>query len=211
MPGKFIKKLSQKSVKQVEPAPEPEKDQLQDQHQHQHQEEDHEPRTELSALPQGVALRKPELAPLALNPKKKRGKLSRSNLKKKRENKHAVLIQSKWRGHCTRKTIAERKADKEREREREPLEDNAEEEQLEAFKRVPFAQLRRVQFCVDGAEGLPVSCTATRVSCRLLQQDRTPLTEAGESYSDPETPVSSPDYDLFLTWKGKSHSCPPLY
>jgi len=204
MPGKFIKKLSQKAVNKVvpeteiacpetispsresgnvasvEPEPEPEPSKTMPTPQH-----------------------KRELAPLALpsKPKKKRGKHSRSKLKAKRENKHAVMIQSKWRGHCTRKTIAERKADKELEHTMEPQEDNAEEEQLEVFKRVPFAYLRRVQFCVDGASGLPVSCTATRVSCRLIKQDRTPLSEAAESHSDPESPVCSPDYDLFMTWK----------
>lgn len=202
MPGKFIKKLSQKSLKKVEPDPNstlPEDIR--------HEEIASKITTEAPKLAPTLPHKNP-LEPLdfaTLNHKKKRGKISRSNLKQKRENRHAVLIQSKWRGHCARKTIAERKADKNSERKQEPRTDNAEEEKLEEFKRVPFAQLRRVQFCVDGAVGLPVSCTATRVSCRLLQQDRTPLSEdAAESFSDPQSPVSAPDFDLFMTWKGRT-------
>ena len=125
-------------------------------------------------------------------------------MKKKRANKHAVLIQSKWRGHAARLTISERKAQKEKEKTLEPDPDNAEEEKLADFKKIPFASIKRAQFYVDNAVGLPVNCTATRVSCRLLKQDRTPLSEAGESFSDPSSPVSSPEFDLFMTWKGNN-------
>jgi hypothetical protein len=194
MPGKFIKKMSKKAVVTVTP----------------------EPSSQTPTVPVVVVPEPAKVAPTAVQlspleplditkkaPKKKRGKISRSNLKKKRENKHAVLIQSKWRGHCTRKTISERKEEKEKAHLQEPDEDNAEEEKLEAFKQIPFDDIKRVQFCVDNAVGLPVNCTVTRISCRLLQQDRTPLSEAGESFSDPESPVTSPEYDMFMTWKGK--------
>ena len=209
MPGKFIKKMSKKSIATVEPettsappdvavvelskvAPDPvQQTPLEDSIRQEH-----------SSAPSHLTPLKP--LDLAKNiPKKKRGKGSRANLKKKRENKHAVNIQSKWRGHCARKSIAERNLQKEAMRQQEPDADNAEEEKLEDFEKIPFEQIKRVQFCVDSAVGLPVNCTATRVSCRLLQQDRTPLSEAGESFSDPETAVTAPGYDLFMTWKGK--------
>jgi hypothetical protein len=155
----------------------------------------------------------PRLTPITITPqdkksspsKKKRGKASRENLKKKRANKHAVLIQSKWRGHCARKSIADQRSHKKSENQQEPDPDNAEEEILEDFKKIPFQGIKRVQFYVDNAVGLPVNCTACRVSCRLIQQDRTPLSEAGESFSDPESFVSSPEFDLFMTWKGNGN------
>ena len=189
MPGKFIKKLSQKAV-----APQPDEESKED---------CSETKCENEANKESQS-RHVVLDPLDLKkkPKKKRGKESRAMLKKKRENKHIVTIQSKWRGHCARKSIADQKSQKEAEKTKEPDEDNAEEEKLEDYKKIPFQDIRRVQFCVDNAVGLPVNCTATRVSCRLIRQDRTPLSEAGESYSDPESPVTSPDFDMYMTWKG---------
>lgn len=205
MPGKFIKKMSKKSLASVEPEASSSTPVLSVEE------------SSSKVSPDPVVVQPSPLenklcnrTPLSLDPldhtknthKKKRGKMSRANLKKKRENKHAVNIQSKWRGHCARKSITERKAQKEAEKLLEPDKDNAEEEKLEDFMKIPFEQIKRVDFCVDGAVGLPVNCTATRVSCRLLQQDRIPLSEAGESFADPETPVTSPAYDLFMSWKG---------
>jgi hypothetical protein len=81
--------------------------------------------------------------------------------------------------------------------------DNAEEEKLQTFKRVPFDNLNRVQFHVDGAIGLPISCTMTRVVAKLYTPEgRKQVGEYSEGYSQPESLALNPVYDMFMTWPG---------
>mmetsp|Transcript_24492 Transcript_24492/g.36015 ORF Transcript_24492/g.36015 Transcript_24492/m.36015 type:complete len:664 (+) Transcript_24492:202-2193(+) len=129
-------------------------------------------------------------------------KKGRKKLAEKRRSMHALKLQSCWRGHRTRKSIADQIATSQV-KSAAPDPDNAEEEMLEKFQKISFSDLGRVQFYVDRGVGLPVSCTATRVSVSLLTGDRVPVTGTGgtQSYSDPRSLSSSPDFDLFLTWK----------
>ena len=103
-----------------------------------------------------------------------------------------------------RKSVADQK-EQLKKRSAEPDPDNAEEKILESYKTIEFEKLRRVSFYVDGAVGLPANCTVTRVTGRLLTQDRHAVTSLGsvESFSDPQSPCFSPSYDLFLSWKSK--------
>jgi hypothetical protein len=81
--------------------------------------------------------------------------------------------------------------------------DNAEEEKLEAFERIPFENLKRVQFFVDGSDGLPCACTMSRVVGKLFNSDdRKQIGEFSESYSDPESLATAPNFNLFMTWQG---------
>jgi hypothetical protein len=88
-----------------------------------------------------------------------------------------------------------------------PEVDNAEDQLVEMCQKVQFENIDRVSFYIDGAVGLPANCTVTRVTARLLTQDRQQVTSLGstESHSDPQSPCFSPSYDLFLSWKGKSN------
>jgi hypothetical protein len=130
-------------------------------------------------------------------------KRSHQHLKEIRKDKYATKIQSGWRGKLARKSVADQKRHLEIRSELPEL-DNAEEQVLETYQQIPFENLQRVSFYIDGAIGLPANCTVTRVTARLLTQDRQQVTSLGstESYCDPQSPCFSPSYDLFLSWKG---------
>jgi hypothetical protein len=83
----------------------------------------------------------------------------------------------------------------------EDMVDNNEEMRLESYRQVPFASLNRVQFCVDGAVGLPINCTASRVSGQLLLPNRQRIGPMLSSYSDPDSAACCPKFDLFMTWR----------
>lgn len=79
--------------------------------------------------------------------------------------------------------------------------DDNDEQLLESYNPVPFSLLRRVQFCVDGAIGLPVNCTASRVSAQLMEPSRRRLGPLISSYTDPDSPMANPRLDLVATWR----------
>jgi hypothetical protein len=71
------------------------------------------------------------------------------------------------------------------------------------MKHLKFDSISSIQFCIDGAVGLPVSTTATRVSARLLSFDRTQVGEpSAPSFSDPDSEATSPRFELHMGWRG---------
>ena len=132
-------------------------------------------------------------------------KLRKSRLKHKRRSKSATAIQSQWRVKLARKSIAAQKSQLSN-KTTAPRSDNAEEEVLENFNKVPFENLANVNFTIDGAIGLPANCTVTRVTGRLLSQDRITVESLGiaEAYSDPQAACLAHTFDLLISWRGSS-------
>ena len=76
--------------------------------------------------------------------------------------------------------------------------------ELERFNDLPFDKVKKVHLCIDGAIGLPVNCTATRVTARVLAPDRTPVGDyVSCGYSFPDSDVSCPEFDVDMSWRGK--------
>ena len=146
-------------------------------------------------------------------------------LKQKRVEWRVILIQSYWRGFLARKKMKQKKNNSlsnplnltsnphpnltsnhsnSIKNENLKIEMNAEEEKLESFQSIPFHDLNRVQFYIDSAVGLPENCTITRVSGQLLKPDRSKVSSIGavESFSDPRSSATNPNFNLFLSWKG---------
>ena len=64
-------------------------------------------------------------------------------------------------------------------------------------------RVTNIQFCVDGAVGLPFSTTASRVTARLLDHNRRQIGEPSASaVSLPDSSVASPVFDLQASWRG---------
>ena len=69
-----------------------------------------------------------------------------------------------------------------------------------------FENVSSVQFCVDSAIGLPLSTTATRVSVKLMEYNRTSVGESSApTYSNPDSDFSSPLFDLHMGWRGNGN------
>lgn len=88
--------------------------------------------------------------------------------------------------------------------------DNNDEQVLESYNAVPFSKLQRVQFCVDGAIGLPVNCTASRVSAQLMEPSRHRVGPLISAYTDPDSPMANPSVNLFATWRKEDVASPNL-
>lgn len=81
--------------------------------------------------------------------------------------------------------------------------DEGESTKLKELNHALFETVSSIQFCIDGAIGLPVSSTATRVTARLLSSDRTQIGDAtSPNFCDPDSDVLNPQFDLQMTWKG---------
>ena len=81
--------------------------------------------------------------------------------------------------------------------------DEGEATRLKALHHALFETVSSIQFCIDGAIGLPVSTTATRVTARLLSADRTQVGDStSPNFCDPESDVLNPQFDLQMNWKG---------
>ena len=90
-----------------------------------------------------------------------------------------------------------------------PVPVNEESREIQRMEHLALDRVSNIQFCVDGAVGMPVSCTATRVTARLLDHDRRQIGEPSAStVSQPDSQVSSPIFDLQAGWRGADHSCP---
>lgn len=82
--------------------------------------------------------------------------------------------------------------------------ENEESRELQRMEHLSLDRVSSIQFCVDGAVGMPVSCTATRVTARLLDHDRRQIGEpSSSSVSLPDSFVSSPIFDLQAGWRGE--------
>ena len=67
-----------------------------------------------------------------------------------------------------------------------------------------FENVSSVQFCVDSAIGLPLSSTATRVSVKLMEYNRTSVGEgSAPTYSSPDSDFNAPLFDLHMGWRGE--------
>eukprot|EP00599_Poterioochromonas_sp_BG-1_P000127 CAMPEP_0173147286 /NCGR_PEP_ID=MMETSP1105-20130129/9048_1 /TAXON_ID=2985 /ORGANISM="Ochromonas sp., Strain BG-1" /LENGTH=1146 /DNA_ID=CAMNT_0014061749 /DNA_START=56 /DNA_END=3496 /DNA_ORIENTATION=+ len=81
--------------------------------------------------------------------------------------------------------------------------DEGESTKLKELNHALFETVSSIQFCIDGAIGLPVSSTATRVTARLLSSDRTQIGDAtSPNFCDPDSDVLNPQFDLQMIWKG---------
>ena len=81
-----------------------------------------------------------------------------------------------------------------------------ESRELKRMEHLALDRVTSIQFCVDGAVGMPMSATASRVTARLLDHDRRQIGEPSASaVSHPDSPVASPIFDLQASWRGKSH------
>lgn len=78
-----------------------------------------------------------------------------------------------------------------------------ESKKINAIQRLPFEHISAIQFCVDGAIGLPLSTTATRVTARLLDHDKRQIGEpSASSISQPDSEAYAPVFDLHAGWRG---------
>lgn len=74
---------------------------------------------------------------------------------------------------------------------------------IKPLRHLSFDTISSIQFCVDGARGLPASVTGTRVTARLLSHDRTQVGEpSAPSYSNPDSEARNPQFDLHMGWRG---------
>lgn len=81
-----------------------------------------------------------------------------------------------------------------------------ESKELHRMEHLVLDKVSNIQFCVDGAVGMPNSATASRVTARLLDHDRRQIGEPSAStVSQPDSPVASPIFDLQAGWRGNPH------
>lgn len=89
------------------------------------------------------------------------------------------------------------------------LDDAASEEsrELQRMEHLVLEKVANIQFCVDGAVGMPNSASASRVTARLLDHDRRQIGEPSAStVSQPDSPSASPIFDLQAGWQiGRAH------
>lgn len=89
--------------------------------------------------------------------------------------------------------------------------DDNEEHKLESYEKVPFDSIERVQFCVDGAIGLPDNVIATRVGAQLLTPERARIGPLVSSIGDADSSATNPKLNVFVTWRGKETIDPDRY
>ena len=78
-----------------------------------------------------------------------------------------------------------------------------ESREIQRMQHLALDRVSNIQFCIDGAVGLPLSTTATRVTARLLDHERRQIGEPSAStVSHPDSPVASPIFDLQAGWRG---------
>jgi len=127
------------------------------------------------------------LAPIS----KRKDKKGRKRLLEKRQNKHATNLQKAWRGFSARSSLIRKQSPAETPP--EPVEAGVHEPK---FTQVKFDRIQDVQFSIERAVGLPVNCTATRVSMRVMTQSRKQVVEPQVAFSEPSYPQCSPPYNL---------------
>jgi len=136
----------------------------------------------------------------------------KAKAEKMRKERHASVIQACWRGGIARlkwiTLLGEVRAAKvaaalEKSKALRAKDDLCiDDSVIEPFQRVTLDSVETVELCVDGAVGLPVNCTATRVSARLICPDRTQAglsAEPNNCFAD--SPCFSPTFDLQMRWK----------
>ena len=75
--------------------------------------------------------------------------------------------------------------------------------EIQKMQHLSFANISSIQFCIDGAIGLPLSTTATRVTARLMAAERSQVGEpSAPSFSHPDSDFCAPNYDLHMGWRG---------
>jgi hypothetical protein len=80
--------------------------------------------------------------------------------------------------------------------------DDNEEYKLESYQKIPFNDLERIQFCVDGAIGLPDNVVASRVAAQLLTPERQRIGPLVSSIGDADSSATNPKLNVFVTWRG---------
>ncbi len=79
--------------------------------------------------------------------------------------------------------------------------------EIQRMQHQSFDKISSIQFCIDGAIGLPLSTTATRVTARLMAHDRSQVGEpSAPSFSHPDSEATTPTFDLHMGWRGKKSS-----
>jgi hypothetical protein len=72
-------------------------------------------------------------------------------------------------------------------------------------KDLAFERVELLQFCIDGAVGLPLCATATRVTARLLDHNRAQIgVPSSSTVSQPDSRTEEPRFDLQASWRGSS-------
>jgi hypothetical protein len=75
---------------------------------------------------------------------------------------------------------------------------------VKELKHLSFETISSIQFCIDGAIGLPVCSTATRITARLLTADRSQVGDPSPpTFCDLDSETFNPIYDLNMSWRGK--------
>ena len=75
--------------------------------------------------------------------------------------------------------------------------------EIQKMQHLSFGNISSIQFCIDGAVGLPLSSTATRVTARLMAADRSQVGEpSAPSFSNPDSDFCAPSFDLHMGWRG---------
>ena len=76
-------------------------------------------------------------------------------------------------------------------------------QELNRMQTLLHENVEGVQFCIDGALGLPISSTATRVTVRLIDSDWNQIGENNAaSLSHPDSNAFEPAFDLHMSWRG---------
>ncbi len=146
-------------------------------------------------------------------------------------SKHIIKIQSRWRGYKARaKIYAEIPEDAQtpetslrRKRlmppPRTPIRGNSENisGKLEAtqilptevpkvHEKLPFDKNYEIVVLIDGITGLPLTSTATRISCVLYMPTKQQIGESFvSSVSDMQSEFTNPHFAIRVRWKGETY------
>lgn len=79
-----------------------------------------------------------------------------------------------------------------------------ESKELNRMEQMSLDAVNSIQFCVDGAVGLPASVSATRVTARLVDHTGAQIGDpSASSISSPDSDAYAPTYDLHAGWRGE--------
>jgi hypothetical protein len=77
--------------------------------------------------------------------------------------------------------------------------------EIQRMQHLLFEKISSIQFCIDGAVGLPLSTSATRVTARLMASDRSQVGDpSAPSFSQSDSDALAPLYDLHMGWRGRT-------
>ncbi len=152
----------------------------------------------------------------ALDITKKQKHLNR--ILKLKQSSHVTVIQSRWRGHLARIVGLTSKTNK-----IVPVPETPKSKKFRrsgttyqlarasfmetmttaTLQRIELSKVTTAEFYIDGATGLPYSGTATRVTARLMAENKSQIGEtAAPTFSHPDSDYTSPGFNLNIKWRG---------